>query len=106
MAKLALMCKSKNYRLNTTIPVSYQNEYRTGQWVISSKKRRELLGEDVVLTMSRKTPAYMGGKIIGFSPLQNGKVEVIFKEDPSLVGNTDAVNQSGWGSGRGVCYIK
>ena len=104
MAKLALMCKSKNYQLDTICPG--QDEYRTGQWVISPKKRRELLGEDVVLTMSRKTPAYMGGKIIGFSPLENGKVEVIFKEDPSLVGSTDAVNQSGWGSGRGVCYIK
>ena len=105
MAKLALMCKSKNYRLNTTIPVSYQNEYRTGQWVIAKKKRKELLGEKVILTTSRKAPAYMGGTIVGFNPLANGKVEVLFKEENELVGNSDAIDHRGWGSGRGVCYI-
>tara|TARA_Y100001972_G_C7586015_1_gene293833 strand:- start:633 stop:944 length:312 start_codon:yes stop_codon:yes gene_type:complete len=103
MVKLALMCKSKNYRLNAICPD--EDEYRTGQWVIGKKRRGSLLGEKVILTESRKSPAYMGGTIIGFSPLANGKVEVIFKEDASIVGNSDSVDHSGWGSGRGVCYI-
>ena len=103
MAKLALMCKSKNYRLNAICPD--KDEYRTGQWVIAEKRRRELLGEKVILTTSRKTPAYMGGTIVGFNPLSNGKVEVLFKEEQELVGNSDAIDHRGWGSGRGVCYI-
>ena len=103
MVKLALMCKSQNFRLETICPES--DEYRVGQWVVGKHRRKELLGEHVVLTKSRKSPAYMGGEIIGFSPLKNGKVEVLFKEDPSLVGNTDAINKTGWGLRRGVCYI-
>ena len=103
MVKLALMCKSKNFRLNAIC--SDKDEYRTGQWVISEKKRKELLGEKVVLTTSRKSPAYMGGTIVGFDPLDNGKVEVLFKEEQKMIGNTGAIGHSGWGSGRGVCYV-
>jgi len=102
MTKLALMCKSKNYCL---MPGSNNDSYRTGQWVIGKKRRGELLGEKVILTTSRKSPAYMGGTIVGFDPLSNGKVEVLFKEEQELVGNSDAINHRGWGSGRGVCYI-
>jgi hypothetical protein len=47
----------------------------------------------------------MGGTIIGFDPLANGKVEVIFKEEEDIVGNSDSIDHRGWGSGRGVCYI-
>jgi|7_EtaG_2_1085326.scaffolds.fasta_scaffold28592_3 hypothetical protein len=104
MVKLALMCKSQNFRLNTVCPGS--DEYRTGQWVVGKKKRKELIGEKVILTKTRNDPAYMGGEIISFNPLQNGKVEVLFKDDPSLIGNTDAIGQSGWGLRRSVCYVK
>lgn len=103
MVKLALMCKSKNFRLNAICHDS--DEYRTGQWVIAKKRQKDLLGEKVILTTSRKSPAYMGGTIVGFSPLDNGKVEVLFKEDQTMVGNQDAVSHRGWGSGRGVCYV-
>ena len=100
MVKLALMCKSKNYTTTGT-----SNIFRSGQWVISDKKRKELLGEKVILTTSRKSPAYMGGTIVGFDPLTNGKVEVLFKEEQNMVGNSTSINHRGWGSGRGVCYI-
>ncbi len=102
-AKLALMCKSHNYRLDTICPD--QDEYRVGNWVIAEKRRKDLLGESVILTESQSSPAYMGGTIIGFSPLSNGKCEVLFKEDKAMVGNDDAVEHRGWGSGRGVCYV-
>ena len=98
-ADLALMCRSKNY--------SYDNasQIRVGNWVISEDKRRELQGGTVVLTESQSSSAYLGGRITGFNPTPEGKVEVIFKEDKSLVGNDDAVGHNGWGSGRGVCYV-
>ena len=96
---LALMCKSHNYRTNTN------NEFRVGNWVIAETRRQQLIGRTVVLTESQSSPAYLGGTIIGFAPTQSNKCEVIFKEDKSLVGNTDAVQHRGWGSGRGVCYI-
>ena len=96
---LALMCKSKNYEY------SNGNQVRVGNWVISESRRQELQGGTVVLTESQTSPAYLGGKITGFNPTPEGKVEVIFKEDKSLVGNNDAVGHNGWGSGRGVCYV-
>jgi len=99
-ASLALMCKSHNYKLDP-----YSNEYRVGNWVIGKKKRKELVGESVILTESQSTPAYLGGTIIGFVPTVNGKCEVIFKEDRSLLFNEDAVGHSGWGVRRGVCYV-
>ena len=103
-ANIALMCKSHNYE---AYPQSSRlGEYRVGNWVIAENRRKELLGQRVVLTESRQSPAYLGGTIIGFNPTQNGKkCEVIFQEDNTLTGNTDAVGHRGWGSGRGVCYI-
>ena len=98
-ADLALMCKSKNFTFETG------NQVRVGNWVISEKKREELQGTNVILTTSQTSPAYLGGKIIGFNPTHQGKCEVIFREDDALIGNTDSVEHTGWGSGRGVCYI-
>ena len=99
ITSLALMCKSHNYKTDTN------NEYRVGNWVIAETRRQQLLGSTVVLTESQTSPAYLGGTIIGFAPTQNNKCEVIFKEDPALIGNTDAVQHRGWGTGRGVCYV-
>jgi len=99
IANLALMCKSKNYRYDNP------NQIRVGNWVIAEARRQELLGATVILTESQVAPAYLGGRITGFNPTPEGKVEVIFKEDKSLVGNDDAVGHNGWGSGRGVCYV-
>ena len=100
-ANLALMCKSHNYRTN-----SINNVYSVGNWVIAENRRKDLLGQNVVLTESQKTPAYLGGTIVGFVPTQNGKkCEVVFQVDETLTGNTDAVEHQGWGTGRGVCYI-
>ncbi len=98
--KLALMCKSHNYKVDP-----YSNEYRVGYWVIGSKRQDELIGAGVILTESKKSPAYLGGTIVGFVPNNNGKCEVIFKEDASMLGNQDAVNHNGWGLKRSVCYI-
>tara|TARA_R110002167_G_scaffold135029_2_gene321326 strand:- start:89 stop:394 length:306 start_codon:yes stop_codon:yes gene_type:complete len=98
--KLALMCKSHNYQAQPN------GEFRLGNWRIADSRRQELLGQQVVLTESQKTPAYMGGTIIGFAPTQNGKkCEVIFQEDNTLTGNTDAISHRGWGVSRGHCYI-
>ena len=103
-ANIALMCKTNNNKQNPQS--SSSGEYRVGNWVISETKRKELMGGTVVLTESRATPAYLGGIITGFNPTQNGKkCEVIFKEDNTLIGNTDAIGHKGWGTGRSVCYI-
>ena len=99
-AQLALMCKSHNYKVDP-----YSNEYRVGKWVISEKRREELVGSNVVLTESQSSPAYIGGHIVGFVPTDDGKCEVIFKEDQALVGNKDAVGHRGWAHGRSVCYV-
>ena len=98
--QLALMCKSHNYKLDP-----YSSEYRVGNWVIGKEKQNELIGARVILTESQKSPAYLGGTIVGFVPTNDGKCEVIFKEDAGLVGNKDAVSHRGWGTGRGVCYV-
>ena len=103
MVRLALMCKSKNFRLGAVCPDS--DEYRTGQWVIGKKRRAELVGHQVILTESQKSSAYMGGTIIGFDELSNGKYEVVFREDKSIVGNEVSIGHSGWGLKRSVCYV-
>ncbi len=105
MVKLALMCKSKNFKHEHTDYHTNFKRYSTGQWVIGDKKQKSLLGEKVILVNSQKSPAYMGGTILGFEKLKNGKVEVIFSEENDLVGNTDSVSHRGWGCGRGVCYV-
>ena len=95
---LALMCKSHNYSKTG-------NTFRVGNWVISQARRKELIGGTVALTESQSSPAYLGGTIIDFLPTVDGKCEVVFKEDPGVEGNVDAVQHRGWGSGRGVCYV-
>ena len=97
---LALMCKSHNYKVDT-----YADRFRVGNWVIAETRRQELLGRTVVLTESQTSPAYLGGTILGFTPTDSGKCEVVFQADDFLVGNRDAVDHPGWGSGRGVCYV-
>jgi len=100
-ARLALMCKTHNYKSN-----SQNNVYSVGNWVIAEKRKKDLLGEQVILTESQTTPAYMGGTIVGFVPTQNGnKCEVVFQVDDTLTGNTDAVGHRGWAPGSGRCYI-
>ena len=94
------MCKSHNYKLDP-----FSNEYRVGNWVIAETRRQELLGRTVVLSESQSSPAYLGGTIIDFLPTVDGKCAVVFKEDPGVAGNVDAVQHRGWGSGRGVCYV-
>ena len=99
--KLALMCKSHNYKTN-----SLQNIYSVGNWVIAEDRRKDLLGQKVVLTESQKSPAYLGGTIGGFVPSNDGrKCEVSFQVDDTLTGNTDAVGHRGWAPGSGRCYI-
>jgi len=97
---LALMCKTHNYKVDT-----YADRFRVGNWVIAETRRQELLGRTVVLTESQTSPAYLGGRIVGFTPTHKGKCEVVFQADDFLVGNTDAVGHPGWGRGRGVCYV-
>ena len=104
MIKLALMCKSKNYRQSNRSHALH-GEFCVGDWVIAEKRRKELLGSKVVLTESQKSPAYMGGTIVGFSPTVDGKCEVFFREEKDLQGNTDSISHPGWGVRRSVCYV-
>jgi len=103
MVKLALMCKSHNYELMNN--KSTENTIRVGDWVISKARRQELINSVVVLTEAQSSPAYMGGKIVEFVPLNNGKCQVVFDEDETYVGNKEATGHRGWGCGRGVCYV-
>ena len=62
-------------------------------------------GGIVILTESQSTSAYLGGRITGFNPTPDGKCEVIFKEDKSLIGNDDSVSHRGWGK-RTRCLLR
>ena len=97
---LALMCKSHNYKIEP-----FTNTYRVGDWVIGKKKRQALVGSNVILTESQKSPAYLGGIISGFIPTQDGKCEIVFTQDHALTGNQDSIGHTGWGLKRSVCYI-
>jgi hypothetical protein len=101
---LALMCKSRDYEY---IPTT--DTFVTGDWVISSTRQQELLGEKVILTESQRSASYLGGTIVGFVPSEKKtkqtQVKVVFKADPSLVGNEDSFAHYNWGTGRSVCYL-
>ena len=60
---ISLMCKKHDYEYNVST-----GTFVTGDWVISEKKQRELLGEKVTLTEFSQSEAYLGGRITGFIP--------------------------------------
>ena len=102
--KLALMCKSHDYMYMPST-----NTFITGDWVISSERQESLLGAKVILAESQEAGAYIGGRIVGFVPVNEPtyqtQCKVVFIADPSLVGNDAASGHSGWGTGRSVCYL-
>ena len=94
---IALVCKKRDFTYDAP------GRVRSGNWKIAEHRRPGLIGSTVILTDSQKSPAYLGGKIIGVNPTHNGRVEVIFREDESLVGNTDTIGHPKWGHEK--CYI-
>ena len=83
---VALMCKSHNYEYQPKT-----NTFITGDWVISTKRQEELLGENVVLTEGQKDSAYIGGTIVGFVPAKQTsnkkRYDVVFKPESKFVNN-------------------
>jgi hypothetical protein len=101
---ISLMCKRHDYEYNTAT-----GTFVTGDWVISERKQRELLGEKVTLTEFKDSEAYLGGRITGFIPSDKRtaqtQVKVVFQPDPSLSGDRTHSGHKGWGTGRSVCYL-
>jgi hypothetical protein len=101
---ISLMCKKHDYEYNVAT-----GTFVTGDWVISEKKQRELLGEKVTLTEFSQSEAYMGGRITGFIPSDKKtaqkQVKVVFQPDPTLSGDRTHSGHKGWGTGRSVCYL-
>ena len=95
--ELALCCKKKDYTFDTPTQV------RSGNWKIHEKRRPGLLGRTVVLTDGQKNLAYLGGKITGFDPKPDGRVEVIFEINDNLNGDTSCVSHPNWGNDK--CYM-
>ena len=96
-ADIALVCYEHDYTYDKP------GQVRSGDWVVGIDKRANLIGSNVILTEKQTAPAYLGGKIIGINPKHDNKVELIFKEDNSLVGNTDAIDHPKWGQEK--CYL-
>ena len=108
-ANVALMCKSHNYytKPNTS-------NITSPAWVLGEKRAQSLIGQAVILTESKSTPAYIGGTITavnhtatqkGFDGRSIKRFDVVFTPDPAFDGNTDAIGHSGWGRGRSVCFV-
>ena len=105
---IALMCKSHNYFTKPqTVDVT------SPSWVLSKEKASSLIGQNVVLTESQTSPAYMGGVITEvnhvFTNTQGNRTinryDIVFTPDDSFKGDTSSVGHSGWGCGRAVCFI-
>ena len=108
-ANVALMCKSHNYytKPNTDTITS-------PAWVIGEKRAQSLVGQSVILTESKKSPAYIGGVITAVNPTATQKgydgrsikrFDVVFTPNSDFDGNTDAIDHAGWGRGRSVCFV-
>ena len=114
-ANIALMCKSHNY----TKDKNNENHFISPSWALSETTANNLVGMNVILTNSRQTPAYMGGKIVDvvlnlkstkeharntWSHSMN-RYDIVFEYDPAMIGDKSSVSHPGWGSGRSVCHI-
>jgi hypothetical protein len=109
-ANVALMCKSHNY-YKTKLGTS---EITSPAWVIGEKRAQSLVGQSVILTESKNSPAYIGGTITAVNHTATQatyggrsikRYDVVFTPDPAFKGNTDAIGHTGWGRGRSVCFV-
>jgi hypothetical protein len=77
--KIGLICKSHNYTTSN-------GNVTSGDWVISSEKIGDLVGEDIILTEGSDKAAYTGGQITGYNRLPSGKYVIFFNEDSGYDG--------------------
>jgi len=108
-ANVALMCKSHNYYTKPNT-----GDITSPAWVLGEKRAQKLVGQSVILTETKSSPAYIGGTITAVNHTATQKAydgrsikrfDVIFKPDPAFKGNTDAIGHTGWGRGRSVCFV-
>jgi len=108
-ANVALMCKSHNYYTKPNT-----DNITSPAWVLGAKRAQSLVGQTVILTQTKNSPAYIGGTItaVNHTATQKGydgrsikRYDVVFKPDPTFDGNTDAIGHNGWGRGRSVCFV-
>ena len=104
MTTLILMSKKQDETFNMDTGL-----YTTPGWTLSEKKLSGLVGNKVALTTRSNERSYLGGTIVGFVPSEKQtrqtQVKVVFKADPSLVGDDTSVCHYNWGTGRSVCYL-
>ena len=83
-------------------PKDYQ-VFTTSKWVISEEKLTALINKEaeLILTESKTTPAYIGGRILSYTKLDCGRVEIDFRENPNLKG----ILPSDWKGSNPVHYI-
>ena len=84
---IGLICTSHDYE---TMNIN-ENVVETGDWKISSKRVNDLVDNYLFLTESSSSPAYSGGKIVGFRKKPSGKYVLYFEEDPSMAGYADHI---------------
>ena len=80
--KIGLICTSHDY---STIGEN-DDLIETGDWRISKNRIEDLMESDLFLTESSDSPAYAGGKIVGYRKKSSGKYVLYFESDPAYSG--------------------
>ena len=97
--RIGLICTSHDYE---TLVNTSENIVMTGDWKISKERVNQLVDKYVFLTESASSPAYSGGKIVGYRKKPSGKYVLYFEEDPSLSGYSDHVQSWSDSASRGA----
>ncbi len=72
---------------DSLLPKDHQ-VWKTSRWVTNEEKIKFLINKeaDLVLVMSKTSPAYLGGRILSYEKHPCGRFEISFKENPQLKG--------------------
>ena len=77
--------------------------WEIGDWAMSPNRLTSLIGKQVILTKSKTTPSYIGGRITGFKFIGN-RIRILFKEQATLKGFNKHVGV--WVGSNPVFYLE
>ena len=87
---------------NTAIHPKFGSVWTTGRWKMSRETVQSLVGKKLILVPSTHKSSYLGGEIIGYTEVDDGRFELTFRSSEDLR-NRRVI---GWRSQNPICLIK
>ena len=100
MEALALHLINKNGD-NLVEMNSKSGEWETGDWNVSHATADSLVGGKIYLHRGQKIPSPIGGKVLSYRTMSNGRKVFLFQADPKL---TNVTVLSRWGNEKNIVW--